>query len=72
VVCYVPDCEQFFADRLNRTEAMDRPLLLGADGFRYPEPLPSQDHDLGEELNLMAVTRRHGQAGRPQRLATAS
>jgi uncharacterized damage-inducible protein DinB len=58
VVCHVADCEQFFADRLKRTVAMDRPLLLGADGFRYPEPLHYQDHDLDEELDLVAVTRR--------------
>jgi uncharacterized damage-inducible protein DinB len=58
VVCHVADCEQFFADRMKRSVAMDRPLLLGADGFRYPEPLCYQDHDLGEELDLVAVTRR--------------
>ena len=58
VVCHVADCEQFFADRMKRTVAMDRPLLLGADGFRYSEPLRYQDHDLGEELELVAVTRR--------------
>lgn len=58
VVCHVADCEQFFADRLKRTVAMDRPLLIGADGFRYPEPLRYQDHDLNEELDLVAVTRR--------------
>ena len=58
VVCHVADCEQFFADRMKRTVAMDRPLLLGADGFRYPEPLCYQDHDLELELDLVAVTRR--------------
>ena len=58
VVCHVADCEQFFADRMKRTVAMERPLLLGADGFRYPEPLRYQDHDLEEELDLVAVTRR--------------
>lgn len=58
VICHIADCEQFFADRLKRTVAMDRPLLLGADGFRYPEPLHYQDHDLNEELDLVAVTRR--------------
>jgi uncharacterized damage-inducible protein DinB len=58
VVCHIADCEQFFADRMKRTVAMDRPLLLGADGFRYPEPLRYQDHDLDEELDLVAVTRR--------------
>ena len=58
VVCHVADCEQFFADRMKRTLAMERPLLLGADGFRYPEPLRYQDHDLEQELDLVAVTRR--------------
>jgi uncharacterized damage-inducible protein DinB len=58
VVCHIADCEQFFADRIKRTVAMDRPLLLGADGFRYPEPLCYQDHDLEQELDLVAVTRR--------------
>jgi uncharacterized damage-inducible protein DinB len=58
VVCHVADCEQFFADRLKRSVAMDRPLLLGADGFRYPEPLRYQEHDLNEELDLVSVTRR--------------
>src|SRR5215813_653671 len=58
VVYHVADCEQFFADRLKRTVAMERPLLLGADGFRYPEPLRYQEHDLEQELDLVAVTRR--------------
>ena len=58
VVCHIADCEQFFAGRLKRIVAMDRPLLLGADGFRYPEPLRYQDHDLELELDLVAVTRR--------------
>jgi uncharacterized damage-inducible protein DinB len=58
VVCHVADCEQFFADRLKRTVALDRPLLIGVDGFRYPEPLRYQEHDLDEELDLVAVTRR--------------
>ena len=58
MVCHVADCEQFFADRMKRTVAMDRPLLLGADGFRYPEPLRYQEHDLEQELDLVAVTRR--------------
>jgi uncharacterized damage-inducible protein DinB len=58
VVCHVADREQFFADRLKRTLALDRPLLVGADAFRYPEELRYQDHDLGEELDLVAATRR--------------
>ena len=58
VVCHLADAEQFFADRLKRTAAMDRPLLLGADGPRYPEPLRYQEHDLEQELDLVVVTRR--------------
>src|ERR1700739_3612779 len=58
VICHVADCEQFFADRMKRTVAMDRPLLLSADGFRYPEPLRYQEHDLEQELDLVDVTRR--------------
>src|SRR5262249_43423184 len=49
VVCHIADCEQFFADHMKRTVAMDRPLLLGADGFRYPEPLRYQEHDPEQE-----------------------
>src|SRR5437868_13821446 len=47
VVCHVADCEQFFADRIKRTVAMDRPVLLGGEGFRYPEPV----RDRGQDLN---------------------
>lgn len=58
VVCHIADCEQFFADRMKRTIAMDRPLLLGAEGQRYPEPLMYHEHDLSEELELVSATRR--------------
>lgn len=58
VVCHVADCEQFFADRMKRTMAMERPLLLGADGFRYPDPLRYQQHDINEELCLVKITRQ--------------
>jgi hypothetical protein len=66
VVCHIADGEQFFADRMKRTAAMDRPLLIGAEGFRYPDALHYQEHDLDEELDLVAVTRR--QAARTLRL----
>jgi uncharacterized damage-inducible protein DinB len=57
VVCHVADCDQFLADRMKRTIAMDRPLLVGADGFRYPAALGYQERDLGLDLRLLAVTR---------------
>jgi GNAT superfamily N-acetyltransferase len=58
VVCHIGDCEQFFADRMKRTLAMDRPLLLGAEGWRYPEPVRYHDRDPDEELALVRLTRR--------------
>lgn len=58
VVCHVSDTEQFFADRMKRTLAMDRPLLVGADGWRYPEPARYHDRDPAEELALVELTRR--------------
>jgi uncharacterized damage-inducible protein DinB len=58
VVCHIADSEQFFADRLKRTLARDRPLLMGADGFRYPEPVCYHQRDLGEEVELVRVTRQ--------------
>jgi GNAT superfamily N-acetyltransferase/uncharacterized damage-inducible protein DinB len=58
VLCHVSDCEQFFADRLKRTLAMNRPLLVGADGFCYPDAVRYHDRDVGEELALVELTRR--------------
>lgn len=58
LVCHVADCEQFFADRMKRTAAMDRPLLIGADGFRYSDALRYHDHDVEEEILLVEITRR--------------
>src|SRR3954469_15176374 len=58
VVCHLADCEQFFADRMKRTIATDRPLLLGAEGSRYHGPLRYHDRDVAEEIELFAVTRR--------------
>ncbi len=58
VVCHVTDCEQFFADRMKRTLAMDRPLLVGADGFPYPVAVQYHQPDFDEELELLAITRR--------------
>jgi GNAT superfamily N-acetyltransferase len=58
VVCHIGDTEQFFADRMKRTLAMNRPLLVGADGWLYPEAVRYHDRDLDEELGLVDLTRR--------------
>ena len=58
VVCHVCDSEQFFADRLKRTLALNRPLLMAADPRPYPEAVRYHDRDLEEELALITLTRR--------------
>src|SRR4051794_10730211 len=58
VVCHVGDCEQFDADRMKRTLAMSRPLLLAADAWLYPEAVRYHERDLEEELALVELTRK--------------
>ena len=57
VLAHVADCEQFYADRMKRTIAMDRPLLMGADGWLYPEALHYEDRDTHLDLQLIETTR---------------
>lgn len=57
VLAHVADCEQFFADRMKRTIAMDRPLLIGADGWLYPERLHYGNRSAELDLELIGVTR---------------
>lgn len=58
-VGHLADTEIFFTDRIVRTIAMDRPLLMSADEARYIERLDYQSFDLGEQLALFAALRRH-------------
>ncbi len=57
-VCHISDSEQFFADRMKRTLALPRPLLMAADPDPYPEAVRYHDRDLDEELALIALTRQ--------------
>ena len=57
VVCHVADCDQFLADRMKRTIAMDRPLLVGADGWLYPEALHYAERDVALDVALVDATR---------------
>lgn len=57
VLAHIADCEQFYADRMKRTIAMDRPLLLGADGWLYPEALHYGNRDTRLDLRLIEATR---------------
>ncbi len=58
VVCHICDSEQFFAERMKRTLALPRPLLMAADPDPYPEAVCYHDRDLDEELALTALTRK--------------
>jgi hypothetical protein len=58
-VGHLADTEIFFTDRIVRTIAMDRPLLMSADEKQYIERLDYQGFDLEEQLALFTALRRH-------------
>ncbi len=58
VVCHLADTDIYFTDRIERTLALDNPLLMGVDERPYPEKLQFQEQPIEEELELMTVLRR--------------
>jgi hypothetical protein len=60
VVAHLADTEIYYTDRIERTIALPRPLLIGVDERLYPERLNYQALDLGEQLDLFTALRRHG------------
>jgi len=59
VVAHIADTEIFFTDRIERTIAMDRPLLMSVDERPYPERLKYELFDFAEQLDLFTALRRH-------------
>lgn len=59
VVCHLAGTEIYFTDRMERTVALDRPLLMGVDERSYPERLNYQALDMEEELAMFVALRRH-------------
>ncbi len=57
VVCHIGDTEQFYADRIKRTLAMNRPLLMAVEDRLYLEALRYDHRDCEEELALISLTR---------------
>src|SRR5262249_17458722 len=57
-VGHLADTEIYYTDRIVRTVAMDRPLLMSADEKLYIERLDYQGFDLGEQLPLFPALRR--------------
>jgi hypothetical protein len=58
-VAHVADTEVYFSDRIERTIAMERPLLISVDERPYPERMNYQAFDLDEQLDLFRSLRRH-------------
>lgn len=58
VVCHLADTEVYFTDRIERTIAVDNPLLMGVDERPYPDRIQFQEQLLEEEIELMTVLRR--------------
>ena len=59
VVAHVADTELYFSDRIERTLALERPLLMGVDEKPYVTRMDYQALDLDEELALFTSLRRH-------------
>jgi uncharacterized damage-inducible protein DinB len=57
VLSHVADCEQFLADRVKRTAATERPLLVGIDASPYLDVFRYQERDPELALRLVEVTR---------------
>ena len=58
VLCHIVDSDQFMCDRIKRTIATDRPLLMGAESASYPGPLRYHDRDAELDIALLAVQRQ--------------
>jgi len=59
VVCHLADTEIYYTDRIERTIALERPLLIGVDERPYADRLNYQSLDLDEQLALFTALRRH-------------
>jgi uncharacterized damage-inducible protein DinB len=58
-VAHIADTEVYFSDRIERTIAMERPLLISVDERNYPQRMNYQAFDLSEQLDLFRSLRRH-------------
>ncbi len=59
VVAHLADTEIYYTDRIERTIALERPMLIGVDERTYPQRLNYQAFDLAEQLDLFTALRRH-------------
>ncbi len=59
VVGHLSGVELYYTERIERTIALEHPLLLSVDERPYPSKLGYQSLDLAEELDLFSSLRRH-------------
>ncbi|HSK47134.1 MAG TPA: DinB family protein [Coriobacteriia bacterium] len=57
VACHIVDSDQFMCDRMKRTIATDRPVLMGVESVDYVGALRYHDRDLELDLRLLEVQR---------------
>jgi hypothetical protein len=58
-VAHLAGTEIYFTDRIERTIALDHPLLMSTDEKPYPDRIGFQDLDLVEEGALFVALRKH-------------
>lgn len=59
VLSHITDSDQFMCDRVKRTIATDKPLLMGVESADYPGPLAYHERDPELDLRLLEVQREH-------------
>lgn len=57
VLCHIVDSDQFMCDRMKRTIATERPLIMGVESADYPAPLRYHDRDPELDLRLLEIQR---------------
>jgi len=57
VLCHIVDSDQFICDRVKRTIATLKPLLMGVESADYLEPLHYHDRDPELDLRLLEAQR---------------
>jgi hypothetical protein len=57
VLCHIVDSDQFMCDRMKRTIATERPLLMGVESADYPGPLSYHERDPELDLRLLEIQR---------------
>lgn len=57
VLSHIVDSDQFMCDRIKRTIATDKPLLMGVESASYPSPLSYHERDPEVDLALLAAQR---------------